>query len=393
MELQRNAMLMYTSCGWYFDDISGIEALQVMKYAARAIQLTKEVSGISLEEGYLERLRPSRSSKGDLASGIEIYLSRIKPEVADLKKVGVHYAIASLFNGHSSEAKRIYSYFIKDEVFLPTKAGLSTLLLGRSNITSEITRESQTVSYAVLWLGGDVIYAGAKPDMPLDQFDAARESLQRAFEDGEVHQIMVSIADKFNMPASSPYSFKDLFKDKQVEVIDRALQAPVEKAMACCSQIIQESYSSLQTLAGLGAKPPLVLQAAADVIITKEVTAILSSPKLDLNRLESVVGEIRNIKIEYGKELIALKAQERIESEVDALTADPKGAESYARLERLVSLLSLMDLPLNLWRAQNKWYSLIGLLKSERANERPNNGDQGWPEPILRISDYLRVRV
>jgi hypothetical protein len=43
LEIQRNAMLMFTSCGWFFDDISGIEAIQIMHYASRAIQLAKEI--------------------------------------------------------------------------------------------------------------------------------------------------------------------------------------------------------------------------------------------------------------------------------------------------------------------------------------------------------------
>ena len=42
--MQRHAMLMYTSCGWFFDEISGIETVQVMMYAARAMQLAKNYS-------------------------------------------------------------------------------------------------------------------------------------------------------------------------------------------------------------------------------------------------------------------------------------------------------------------------------------------------------------
>jgi len=45
LEIQRNALLMFTSCGWFFDDISGIETLQIMQYASRAIQLAKEMHG------------------------------------------------------------------------------------------------------------------------------------------------------------------------------------------------------------------------------------------------------------------------------------------------------------------------------------------------------------
>src|SRR5690606_19881857 len=41
--IQRMAMLMFTSCGWFFDEISGIETYQVLQYAARAMQMAREV--------------------------------------------------------------------------------------------------------------------------------------------------------------------------------------------------------------------------------------------------------------------------------------------------------------------------------------------------------------
>jgi alpha-amylase/alpha-mannosidase (GH57 family) len=393
LELQRYAMLMYTSCGWYFDDISGIEALQVMKYASRSIQLAMEVSGIDLEEDYLERLRPARSSRSDFASGEEIYLRLIKPEVVDLMKVGAHYAISSIFNSHSGITSEIYSYAIKDEAFFPAKAGKSTLLIGRSKIISNITWENQIASYAVLWSGGNMIYGGARPDMSLEQFYLARDDLQHAFMEGETNQVMASITDRFKAQTCAPYSLKDLFKDKQVEVINKTLLVPMAKAMDYYSQIFKESRSSLETLTGLGAKPPLELQVATDVIFTKEVIALLAEGKVDLARLESIIHEIKNLRMELGKELIALEAQKRIESDVDALAKDPQSIEGLRDLERLISILFRMDLPLNLWRAQNKWYFLVGLLKSAGVSGQAGTKNSPWPDPILRISEYLRVRV
>lgn len=56
LEMSRNAMLMFTSCGWFFDDISGLEATQIMTYAARVVQLAREVSGRDLETDFLALL-------------------------------------------------------------------------------------------------------------------------------------------------------------------------------------------------------------------------------------------------------------------------------------------------------------------------------------------------
>ena len=68
LELQRQLLLMYTSCGWFFDDISGIETVQVIQFAGRAVQLAQELFGDSLEERFIERLargaeQPGRSRR------------------------------------------------------------------------------------------------------------------------------------------------------------------------------------------------------------------------------------------------------------------------------------------------------------------------------------------
>src|ERR1051326_7181079 len=62
LEMQRHAMLMYTSCGWFFDEVSGIESVQVICYAGRAIQLAQRLFGDHLEEQFQERLAAVRSN-------------------------------------------------------------------------------------------------------------------------------------------------------------------------------------------------------------------------------------------------------------------------------------------------------------------------------------------
>src|ERR1700731_2433809 len=57
LEMQRHAMLMYTSCGWFFDELSGLETVQVIHYAGRAVELAKEFLGAEIEAQFLEHLR------------------------------------------------------------------------------------------------------------------------------------------------------------------------------------------------------------------------------------------------------------------------------------------------------------------------------------------------
>lgn len=101
MEAQRNAMLMYTSCAWFFADISGIETVQVIKYAARLIQLLQEFTSTDLEKGFLSRLKEAQSNLGKGYHGDDIYLNWVKPFIMTPQKIvnqfGINYLILKKF--------------------------------------------------------------------------------------------------------------------------------------------------------------------------------------------------------------------------------------------------------------------------------------------------------
>src|SRR5205814_2220445 len=86
LEMQRHAMLMYTSCGWFFDELSGIETVQVIQYAARAIQLANEIFGEDLEPLFLERLEKARSNIPEHGDGRAIYQKFVMPAMIDWRK-------------------------------------------------------------------------------------------------------------------------------------------------------------------------------------------------------------------------------------------------------------------------------------------------------------------
>lgn len=81
LEMQRYSMLMFTSCGWFFSDISGIETLQILEYAARAIELCAEITGEDLEKEFLENLSEAASNKNEYKDGKDLYLKEIKNKI------------------------------------------------------------------------------------------------------------------------------------------------------------------------------------------------------------------------------------------------------------------------------------------------------------------------
>ena len=132
LEMQTNAMLMYTSCGWFFNEISGIETVQILKYAARAIQLAHDVAGAELEEKFLSRLSLAVSNVPELKDGANIYRTMVKPSVVDLLRVGAHYAMTSLFEQYAAKTN-MYSYTVTSEQYDLKEAGRLRLAVGRAH--------------------------------------------------------------------------------------------------------------------------------------------------------------------------------------------------------------------------------------------------------------------
>jgi alpha-amylase/alpha-mannosidase (GH57 family) len=79
LELQRNSLLMYTSCAWFFNDIAGIEPVQILKYAARAIDLMNQLGLPSARQRFLEILAEAKSNQPEFGNGADIYRRLAEP--------------------------------------------------------------------------------------------------------------------------------------------------------------------------------------------------------------------------------------------------------------------------------------------------------------------------
>ena len=147
MELQRHLMLMYTSCGWFFDELSGLETVQAIQYSGRAVQLAQTLfNDPKIEEEFLNKLAIAHSNIPEQGDGRKIYESFVRSAMIDLNKVGAHYAISSLFESYPPHSQT-YCYQIHQEDHTMLSSGKSRVSFGRIRITSDITLESGRVTF------------------------------------------------------------------------------------------------------------------------------------------------------------------------------------------------------------------------------------------------------
>ena len=179
---------MYTSCGWFFDDISGIETVQVIAYAARVLQLAQELFGQQaegLEPAFLARLAEARSNVPSAGNGADIYKACVATMELGLEQVAAHYAISSIFSSFAEETD-LFCYRVRRISYEIYTSGRGRLALGRAQIASAITGQQQSFSFAVLHFGDQNITAAVKayakpmrPSLKPLQTQAA-EQVQRA---------------------------------------------------------------------------------------------------------------------------------------------------------------------------------------------------------------------
>ncbi|NIV15954.1 MAG: DUF3536 domain-containing protein, partial [Aliifodinibius sp.] len=211
LELQRNAMLMYTSCGWFFDEISGIETTQVLQYAARAIQLNQEITNQSLETDFIEKLRKAPSNLPKYGNGANVYEKLVKPAQLDLLRVGVHYAISSLFNEYPERVK-LYCYNAESEIYEVVRSGKLKLAIGRARIKSEITWNETDITFCVLHLGGHILNGGVREFTSEEAFNTMREEIKTAFQRSDVGDVIRLMDTHFG---THNYTLWHLFRDER----------------------------------------------------------------------------------------------------------------------------------------------------------------------------------
>ena len=393
MEMQRHAQLMYTSCGWFFDDISGIETVQVIAYAARALQLAKRMFGdavADLEPAFLARLAQARSNVSAAGDGARIYKEKIVPMQLGLEQVAAHYAISSVFSSFAEETE-LFCYRVRRLSYDMYTSGRGKLALGRAHVINAITGHAETFSFAVLHFGDQNITAAVKPYRDADStvFDAfaeeAAEQVQRAdFPDA------IRLIDRYY--GHVDYSLTSLFKDEQRRIVQLILNSTLWDIESSLTNIYEDHASLLHYLAQAGLPKPPALTLAAEFAINAGLRRALEGDPIDQSLLRSFLQLAKADKVHLDTTTLSYIADQRMKR---AMVELQMSAGSLEMLDRALTLArTLVELPfeLNLWQAQNIWYEILRTsgyaLTSQIAADRPR-----WDKDFNELGKCLSIET
>ncbi len=387
LELQRHAMLMYTSCGWFFDDLAGIETVQVLQYAGRAIQLARAVGSVDLEEPFLQRLERATSNQHGAGHGRRVYEQHVKPAMADLAKVGAYYAVSSLFDS-VIERRRFHQYLVDREDYWSLRSGEARLVVGRTRITSEVTHESARLTFAVVHFGDHQVTGGVREFQGEAQYEALLKLATEAFSRADFAQTIRLLDREFG---TSIYSLRSLHRDEQRRILASILRSTLAEAEAAYRQVYEHHAALMRFLVDLRAPLPRALSTAAEFILDSDLRRAFESETPDFDHLGPLLEEARRWHVALDAPTLEYALRRSIERLAHRLLGQPAELALLEQLDGLVGVARSLPFEVNLWTAQNVYYELRrevqpGVL--ERAGEGQAEA-LAWLDRFITLGDKL----
>ena len=390
LEMQRHAMLMYTSCGWFFDDIAGIEAVQILQFAGRSVQLAQNLFGDSLESQLTQRLSAAISNLPEQGNGAQIYERRVQSAKVDWEKLAAHYAINSVFEQFPRETT-IYCYDVASIHRQVFPIGRAKLVFGQTELHSKITRESKRLHYGVLYLGDHNI-SGAVAEFPDDETyrETLRETLDR-FTRADLTGVVRVMARRFG---DSNYSLQSLFRDEQRKVLETILESSLLEAEALYRQIYEQRAPIMRFLTDLNIPLLKGFSAAAEVVLNSDLRRALERTAIDV---QQVIKKIDTAKIEgvsLDSNILEFAFRHTFEHTASRFAADPS-LTALRELQDTADLLQYFPFPVNLWTIQNIFYGLLQKCYPDQrdAQMRGDETAHAWVSSFAELARKLGIKV
>jgi len=391
MELQRNAMLMYTSCGWFFDDVSGIETVQIIQYAGRVLQTAKKIFGESMEPHFLELLNKAESNLSAHGNGRRLYEKFVVPAIVDLKTVAAHYALSSLFEEYPEETS-IYCYTVRQEAYRTSRVGRARLAIGQVAVTSQITLQSSRFSYGVMHWGDHNMSGCLMEDLPSEHDNRFADEIFDAFDKASFPETLL-LLEKLLGPTH--YSLRNLFRDQQRRILHMILESTLVDVEQSYRQINEANAPLLRFLTDKNIPPPQALLAAAQYVMDMDLIRSFEKEDTDGSVIQTLLESARLQGISLDSATLEITIRRRLESMMNRLLAAPADIRLLGEIEAIAHLLKALPFDVNLRRIQNIYYAIMKSYYPdclEKASQE-NKEVQQWIGLFKSLGDILKVSV
>ena len=415
LEMQRHALFMFTSCGWFFEEISRPEGTQILRYAARALELAGEVAGVQLEEEFIKRLSLAPSNVEEFNNGAMVYRQLVMTAQISLNQVAAQYGITCLFNHQKSEGgsgvqqnsllkhKRTYCYNVQEFDRQLQRLGALTLAVGHLKLVSEITWEQRHLVFAVLHLGGWDFHCCIKSFQGKRDYTELKTQLFGVLQQGSAARTILAMTNLFG---EESYNLENLFAEERHRLMQLLSQETLTRLDQLYTQTYRDNYGVLMAFHRDGLTAPRELQVAAEIALGYRCMNILrfleqdwSEPQLSANHiveLQAIATEAQNLccqlDIPEGRQIL----ERLIVRSLWQLLHDVNDTFNHdiQRLQKLIDVGYQLNIGISLTRAQEIYFNCLhSQIKPQLFTSLTNGENCDEYHQLLILGDKLGVDV
>jgi hypothetical protein len=356
-----------------------------MQYACRAIQLTRQLTSVDVEQEFLNKLADAPSNLPSLENGLQVYRKYVTPSKINLQRVGMHYAVSSIFE-EEPESLPLFNYEAVNDFFLKKEAGEQKLVLGITKVKSLVTLSKKKFAFAVVCIGVHNIIGNISLDMEADKFASMQFRITTAFDEGRIGDV-IGIMQTYFGP--DKYTIWQLFTDEKRKILDMIARKEMFELEESLRRTYNRDYPLVNALANNEIPIPNAYRTTFEYILNADLVKAFETDKLNIKTLERIVGELDkwNLKIEDPDKVSRL-AGECILRELKIVSDGSDGLKRIQKLNRLFPLLRTFKLSPNLHHAQNLYFEM-----SIEPGKHKDAESQEWQDQFMMLGTNLGVRL
>lgn len=396
LEMQRHTMLMYTSCGWFFSEISGIETVQIIKYAARAMQLAQNFTDEDIETPFLNILDEAKSNIKEYGTGKDIYNRFIRPSVVTMKEIAALWAISSLYEEFEDE-EDVYCYRVTRKNYHTVEKGNTNLVVGNIEIVSKITMQKANLVFALMQYADGDFHCAMKEFSSNEEYNELKNHLIKTFVLYPQTEIIRALDETFG---KEYFTLKDIFIEERKKILQILIQDQLKKFGSAYEEMYNQGKSSIYHMQSLGLEIPKEFKISAGYTLSHKYNELLrgSTGFIDDNIIQQVMAinyEAKKIGIEIDKTESNKSFGRKIITNLKRLTKSFEARQADAVVE-LFNIIEKLELNIDITEAQNiyfnKIYHRIGDI-IENSNSELSEKDINFINLLLTIGDKLNINV
>ncbi len=369
LELQRNRLLMYTSCGWFFDELSRLEPVQLLKYAALVIQYARELGGGALEDELIRRLGAAPTNVAEFPDGGEVYRRLARPAAADLRRVVAHYAITSVLDRYP-DVERVFAYEVTRLDAAAEAYQGTALRVGHVRVAATAIGETRELTYAVIHFGGHDFSCGVRAWEDAAAYEEMKGDLLARYAEHSMADMVRGMDKHF---PGEPYGLRHLFLEGRRRAIADVTRAALERQEESFRRVWEETRKLVRYLREVDAPVPDALALAGRHVMEDAARAELERTAT-LGAISPRVFELVEEARALGLHLDLAPCRPVLRSAVAAaLTrmAESPDAEHVAAVVALVESARRLGVGFDRWGTQNRVFELWRTTPAARAVLRP----------------------